>query len=741
MQARLKASHLVLTCFALSAAASAQSSGPKRLEVSLATLHDVSRPLRANVLAANGSTALLNLLGLGYGFAGPQGSFTFQGSPGSPNGAAGLTQYVQLTNISFAVFDKATGNVVYGPALLSTLWSDFAGPCQTTNNGDPIMAYDKIANRWVISQVSASSGTGYFQCVAVSTSTDATGSYYRYAFPQPQWNDFAKLGVWPDAYYMSFDMFAGGTQFVGARACAFDRHAMLTGAAATEQCFQLTTADASLLPSDLDGSTPPPVGAPNHYLELDPAGGALRMWDFHADWADPAKSAFSGPVVITVAPFRAACGASKITDTGICIPQFQTKTQLDSMGDRLMHRLAYRNFGDHEAIVTNHSVAAGTSVGVRWYELRSLSGTPTVYQQGTYAPDGNYRWLGSIAMDRAGDIAFGYSISGLSSPPVFPGIRYTGRSAADALGTMQAETTIVEGSGPQTNTGRWGDYSAMSVDPVDDCTFWYTNQYMAVGGTTPWSSRIAAFRFPACLSDSVVISRIVDAAGYRAQPIAPDGLFTVLGANLATQATAAGQPDPNLGGSSVTITDASGVARLALLLYVSPSQINFLTPSGMAVGPGQIAIVNGAGRKGTITVQVNSVSPGLFAADQTGQGVAAAGVLRVSADGSRSTSSVATCDANTGNCKAVPIVLSKSTDQVYVSFYGTGIRGKSGLEATTLTIGGIPVQMLYLGAQSQYQGLDQIDVRLPSSLAGSGQSAVVLTVDGHPANIVDVTVQ
>src|SRR5205823_7014717 len=201
------------------------------------------------------------------------------------------------------------------------------------------------------------------------------------------------------------------------------------------------TSYGGLLPADLDGSTAPPAGAPNDVVSF--GTNSLLLWRFHTDWATPANSTLTGPTTIPVAAFSPAC-----TGGGTCIPQSGTTQKLDSLADRLMYRLAYRNFGDHESLVVNHSVTAGSSVGVRWYELRNPNGTPTVFQQGTYAPDASYRWMGSIAMDHTGDIALGYSVS---SSTLRPGIRYTGRLASDPLGAMtQGEGTIVTGGGSQT---------------------------------------------------------------------------------------------------------------------------------------------------------------------------------------------------------------------------------------------------------------------------------------------------
>jgi hypothetical protein len=415
-------------------------------------------------------------------------------APPDTNGAVGATQFVQWVNTAFAVYNK-TGGLVAGPTAGNTLWSGFGGGCQTNNDGDIIAQYDKFANRWVLSQFSVST-TPFLQCVAVSTTSDATGTYSRYAFQEPNFNDYPKLGIWPDGYYFSFNMFNGNT-FVGARACAFDRTSMLAGAAATQVCFQESSSVASLLPSDLDGTTAPPAGEPNFYLNF--GTNALNLFKFHVDFATPANSTFTGPTNIPVAAFTAACSGG-----GTCIPQPSTSNKLDSLADRLMYRLAYRNFtgtGAHESLVVNQSVTVSGNrrssvTGVRWYELRDPNGTPTVFQQGTFSPNSNSRWMGSIAMDKFGDIAVGYSES---SGSLFPSVAYTGRVPTDPLGTMEAENLVFQGSGSQTGgLHRWGDYSSMSVDPVDDCTFWYTTEYLKSSGSFNWSTRIISFKFPGC---------------------------------------------------------------------------------------------------------------------------------------------------------------------------------------------------------------------------------------------------
>jgi hypothetical protein len=434
--------------------------------------------------------------GVGNGFTGPNGTFTVNAAPPDTNGAVGPQDYVQTVNTDFAVFNKdpsrgTVGSVRYGPVANNTLWSGFGGLCETDNDGDVVVVYDGIANRWIISQFAVTGATTtYLQCIAVSTSSDPTGTYNRYSFPYANFPDYPKMGVWPDAYYETYNMFQGGSTFVGAEACAFDRASMLNGAAATQQCFTTSSSFGGLLPSTLDGSTQPPAGSPNYIMALDTTT-SLAFWKFHVDWTTPGNSTFTGPTSIAVASYSQACGG------GTCIPQSGTTNQLDSLADRLMFRLAYRNLGSYESLVVDHAVTAGSSVGMRWYEIRNPAGTPTVFQSGTYAPDSSYRWMGSIAQDQSGDMAMGFSTSSSSA---HPGISYTGRLVGDPAGQMsQGETSLIVGGGSQTGTlTRWGDYSAMTVDPADDCTFWYTNEYIPSNGSFNWKTRIGSFKFASC---------------------------------------------------------------------------------------------------------------------------------------------------------------------------------------------------------------------------------------------------
>ena len=439
------------------------------------------------------STTPIGYPGVGDGDYG----FTPNAAPPDTNLAVGATQIVQWVNESFGVFDKATGALVKGPVAGNTLFASLGGGCANNNDGDPIAQYDKLARRWVLTQFSVATAP-FLQCVAVSTTSDATGTYNLYAFSYgTQFPDYPKLGVWPDAYYVSFNIF-NGNKFAGAKVCAYERSKMLSGAAAKQQCFQLSSSYGALLPADLDSATSPPAaGTPEPFVAF--GSNSLNVWRFAVNWATPASSNLTGPIGVAVAPFATACGG------GSCIQQPGTSNELDSLADRLMYRFAYRTSTlalRAESAVVNHSVMVSGNkrtqvAGIRWYQLGNLtSGTPTVLQQGTFSPDSTSRWMGSIAMDKVGNIALGYSAS---SGSVYPSIYYTGRVPTDPAGTMEGEGLLKAGSGSQTgNLHRWGDYSAMMVDPGDDCTFFYTNEYLKTSGSFNWSTWISSFEFPGC---------------------------------------------------------------------------------------------------------------------------------------------------------------------------------------------------------------------------------------------------
>jgi len=439
--------------------------------------------------------------------------------PPDTSGDVGPNHFVQWVNLSFAVYSKGTATtppaLLYGPAAANTLWNGFGGPCETRNDGDPIVRYDHLADRWVMSQLAIPNNFfgillfgPFYECIAVSATPDPLGAYYRYQYSFDKLNDYPKLAVWPDGYYMSINQYTAiSLQYAGQGVVAFDRAKMLAGQPAAAIYYDLASTDMNLggmLPADLDGPAPP-TGAPAYFVEMDDdawgyaPSDQLQLWQFHADWTTPSQSSFTRTAVLPTAPFDSdMCGNARN-----CLPQPGTTTMVDALSDRLLYRLQYRNFGDHESMVVTHTVDVdGTDhAGLRWYEIRNPGSSPSIYQQGTYAPDANHRWMGSVAMDSTGNLALGFSVTG---PSTFPSIRYTGRLATDPPNSMTlGESDLMVGTGSQTNTsGRWGDYSSMVVDPVDDCTFWYTQQYYAVTSDAGWQTRIGAFSLPNCSSST-----------------------------------------------------------------------------------------------------------------------------------------------------------------------------------------------------------------------------------------------
>ncbi|HEY0005342.1 MAG TPA: hypothetical protein VGB17_11080 [Pyrinomonadaceae bacterium] len=422
-------------------------------------------------------------------------------APPDTTGDLGPNHYVQWVNLRYSIYTVArdanngiTGfNLVAGfPKQGNVVWQGFGGPCEAYNDGDPIVQYDQFADRWVLTQFAVSSQP-YTQCVAVSTTPDPTGTYHRYSYSYGRdFNDYPKMGVWRDGYYITYNMYRNGRTFSSHTVCAFERDKMLIGASARQICAA-TTSSHSLEPADIEGPTLPPAGSPIPLLSI--SSTSLYAWRYAVNWTT-GTGTLTGPTTVPGVSFSRACGG------GVCIPQQGTSQQLDSLADRLMYRLSYRNFGTHEAMVINHSVATNGVSGIRWYELRNATGqtlgsaAPVVYQQGTYAPTAEYRWMGSAAMDKTGGIAVGYNIS---SSSIKPSIRYAYRGPSDPAGTLGNETIVLAGTGSQTATlSRWGDYSTLSVDPVDGCTMVFTTEYLPANGTYNWSTYIYSFKLSTC---------------------------------------------------------------------------------------------------------------------------------------------------------------------------------------------------------------------------------------------------
>jgi hypothetical protein len=498
--------------------------------------------------------------GLGVGFEGPQGTTSVR-NPSDNTLAVGPNHIVQIVNTRTAIFTKkgrrfdTTGRVLYGPVETANFFKGFGGQCEGTNNGDAVVRYDQLANRWLIVmplfrrgavrpdqpeewksgptayrspigrphqpgpaaplfQPSAppsapptppgQRGRGaqpgpqgpYSMCYAISTSDDPLGSYYRYEFLRPLFPDYPRPAIWRDGYYVSTST---GDDVIQKHACVVERDRMLKGQPATEQCIVIDGVNF-LNNADVDGRALPPSGAPNVMM----ATGGIQLqsvledddvfaWRFHVDWKDPARTRIVGPDRLSVAPYHYLCGG-QLTH---CVPQPGTDRRLDAQGDKVMARLVYRRIGNRESVVAVHSVntSAGGG-GVRWYEfLIDRHRNVSLHQQGTYAPDALYRWIASPAVDRFGNIAIGYSFGGT---PHFPGQRLAARLAADAPGTLSLrEAILVEGEAAQTTTMRWEDYAQTAVDPDDDCTIWYVGDYIKKGASS-YSTKIGAFRLPGC---------------------------------------------------------------------------------------------------------------------------------------------------------------------------------------------------------------------------------------------------
>ncbi len=475
-----------------------------------------SRPAAATVASFDG---------MGFGFNGPQGQTRPAGLDNSL--AVGPNHIVQVINgAGIAVYTKkgvqfdVTGRVLYGAVPSRTVFKDFGGACEAANFGDVVVRYDQLADRWlyvmpIFQRIAGRPEEPYSVCYALSQGADPLGSYHRYEFRRKLFPDYPRPAIWPDGYYVPTST---GDNIIQKHVCIVDRSAMLQGKPATEQCLIIDGVNF-LNNADIDGMNLPPAGAPNIMMA---AGGTqlkppistkqileddgIYVWKVHVDWQDFSKTAAAGPVKIPVAPYHYLC-SGQLTN---CVPQPGVTTRLDAQGDKLMQRLIYRNFGDHESMVVTHSVnsSPGAAGGVRWYEFRmNPKGDPTLFQQGTYAPDESYRWMASAGMDRMGNIGIGYSFGGISN---FVGQRFAARMAGDPLGQLSVqETILVEGKGVQTRGNRWEDYTTTAMDPADNCTFWYVGNYYKEGAAA-LTTKIGGFRLNGCLHRTLSGSAFYD---------------------------------------------------------------------------------------------------------------------------------------------------------------------------------------------------------------------------------------
>ena len=480
--------------------------------------------------------------------------------PPDTNGEVGPNHFVQTVNSAFRVWDKS-GTPLIPTTRLGTLFSALSGPCASANNGDPVVIYDQLADRWMISEFCFSNAFPNHQLIAISKTADPTGAYFLYDFvmPNTKFNDYPKFGMWPDGYYMTDNQFdQSGDNFLGSGYFAFDRAKMLAGDPKASYIYfdscpeRLNCTTGGVLPSDLDGFIPPPAGTPNTFAYFtagefgDPQGDGLRLFDFHADFANPSNSTFVERVgsPMPVAAFDPV--VTNITQP----PPGTAGTILDTLSDRLMFRLSYRNFGGKESLLLTHTVNIAASSpnpahgAVRYYQLdrSSPASAYSIAEQQTFTPDSTSRWMSSGAMNYLGDTAIGYSAS---SSTVFPSIRYAARLASDPAGSglAQGEQNIMVGGGSQTSTSqRWGDYSDISVDPADDCSFWYTQEYYAASGGGVWRTRVAKFAprpcsavgqgaivgtVTSCSTGAVLDSVSVTAAGGYQRLTSSSGAFTM----------------------------------------------------------------------------------------------------------------------------------------------------------------------------------------------------------------------
>ncbi|MCP4153054.1 MAG: hypothetical protein GY757_35305 [bacterium] len=429
------------------------------------------------------------------------------GWPPDTTGDVGTTYYVQAVNTSIGIYRKSDGSLVSA----TTFDSFFGGtgisgtPCDSNNNGDPLVLYDRYSNRWFIldfAWYSSYSGGSYYS-IAVSKTGDPTGDWWQYAFQADNvlMNDYPKAGIWHDGIYITANMFnfsSGSYQHV--KVWALRKPDIYNGTLISQTVTDSHTRAYSLLPSNAKSATAPPSSAPNYMYCLDANewgsghSDALCVWKYDVDWNNAGNTTWTGPTVLGTAAFSL---------TASQVPQKDTSTTLDTLYGRLMYPSFYRNFGSYESVYLCHVADTSSRRAMRWYEVRINNGTSSIYQQSTYSPDSNHRWMGSIGADRFGNMLMGYSES---SSNMFPAISYAGRMASDPLNTLtEGENTMVSGGGSQTLYNRWGDYSTMSIDPVDDETFWYTQEYYSSSGTN-WNTRIGSIRMPSAFPPAPPVS-------------------------------------------------------------------------------------------------------------------------------------------------------------------------------------------------------------------------------------------
>ncbi|MCU0754087.1 MAG: hypothetical protein MUE46_03065 [Xanthomonadales bacterium] len=541
------------------------------------------------------------------------------GVPPDTTGDVSPAHYFQWVNTSWALFDKTNGNRVSGPNPGNTFFAGFGGLCQTTNRGDPLVLWDDAAQRWVVSQFAFTSITQgpFLQCLAVSTTSDPLGSYHRYAFTYPIFNDYGKLAIWrsedgtQNAYVLSMHEFVNSTTYGGGSIAVLERDRILNG----ESAQFLRIAQLPLfghMPFHVEGTTPMPGGSCPMFVHFDSAGGAYRIWDVCINWSDGLVSFDPNPTVLEGPAF----GTAPLNG----IPQRDSAIRLDDFQSNTMYLSPIRAFsgaGPREAIgAAFHTVNTDNRAGARWIRFGFLPGergpqfTPgglifssgfepetgpakmvkRLVEAGTYAPGTEQRWMGSTNIDKNGNLAMGYTVS---SSSINPDIRITGKLRTDPAGQMRDEQLCTVGpTGAQTaGSNRWGDYSTTGIDPVDDCTFWHTNEYFSTTSASSWNTRICAFRFAECGRGEVVIEPPTQ--------------------RVAVCSTAA--MDPSALVRVAVLGDVSGNATLSASGFPGGVTPGF-APASVAPGAESLVTLTGARAlapgdyQGTLTAQIGSSS-------------------------------------------------------------------------------------------------------------------------------------
>jgi hypothetical protein len=545
-----------------------------------------------------------------------------------PNGAVGTKQFMEWVNSSYQAYDKVTFAPVWStPQAGTTPWKNSGINNCSVITGDGYITFDRLASRWVVSARTTTTNN-YYYCIAVSNTDDLASSslaWFAYAISlnsilgtnshgSVYFPDWPKLGTWADTYYVAMDVEDTSNNFqeVGVVACALDRTNMLIGdIPRTAQCFRdpASTSSSSLylrhslIPADVEGTTPPPAGRDEFLVSIQnpvndgvsTTSNSFNLWDFHVDWTNPANTTFTQSSQ-SVAPYTPGCYNAGSPAQTFCVPESSTGTtgtHIDSVGDRFMPRFSYRNFGSYESFLTSQTIQVGTGTskqtGIRWYELRG-AGTPTVFQTGTVNPDSSlFRFMPSIAQDKDAEAAVGYSVS---SGSTHPGIRSSWWSLASL--TAPSEFSLFSGSGDEQNSAKWGDYTSMTVDPIDGCTFWYVNEYFTqdqTGSQRIWKTRISNFTLPGCGGVTLLpASGLAFGSVAQGNTSAPQTATLTNGQNITLNINSIGFTGSN--GSDFAETDTCGSSLAA----GTNCSINVtFTPAALGVRSAVLSVTDDAG--------------------------------------------------------------------------------------------------------------------------------------------------